>query len=42
MERSKLEPLLGSHAGDSETVTLLFGQRFPELLIAERIRSRDS
>ena len=40
--RSKPEPLFGSHAGESETVILVCGQRFPELLIADRIRSRAS
>ncbi|CAB4599152.1 unannotated protein [freshwater metagenome] len=40
--KSKFEPLLGSHAGESETVTFLFGHSSRELTKAERTRSRDS
>ena len=40
--KSKLEPLLGSHAGESETVTLRCGQTSPQFTSAARIRSRDS
>ena len=42
MGKSKCEPDLGNQAGESETVTFLFGQRSWELSSAERIRSRDS
>ena len=42
MGRSKLEPDFGSHAGESETTTLRFGQLSSELTIAARTRSRDS
>ena len=42
MGKSKCEPDLGNHAGESETVTFLFGQRSWELSNADRIRSRDS
>ena len=40
--RSKEEPLLGNHAGESETVIFLFGQLRLLFRIAARIRSRDS
>ena len=42
MERSKLEPLLGNQAGESETVTFLLGQTSLQFDIAARTRSRDS
>ena len=40
--RSKLEPVLGSHAGERETVIRDWGQRYPEFANALRTRSRDS
>ena len=40
--KSKLDPLLGSQAGDRETVTLRFGQLSLLLVSAARTRSRDS
>ena len=42
IERSKPDPLFGSQAGESETVTFLFGQTSFELINAARTRSRDS
>jgi hypothetical protein len=40
--KSKLEPLLGNQAGESETVTFRLGHTSPQLTIALRTRSRDS
>ena len=40
--KSKLEPLLGNQAGESETVTLRLGHTSPQLTIALRTLSRDS
>ncbi len=42
MDKSKLEPLLGNHAGDKETVTFLFGHVSKQFTSAARTRSRDS
>jgi hypothetical protein len=42
IERSKLEPLFGSQAGDKETVTFLFGHVSKQLTNAALTRSRDS
>ena len=42
IDKSKLDPLFGNHAGESETVTFLFGHTSDELTIAARTRSRDS
>ncbi|MEY3803636.1 MAG: hypothetical protein RL126_780 [Actinomycetota bacterium] len=42
IDKSKLDPLFGSHAGESETVTFLFGQVSKQLTKAARTRSRDS
>ena len=42
IDKSKLDPLFGSHAGESETVTFLFGHTSDELTIAALTRSRDS
>ena len=42
IDKSKLEPLLGSQAGESETVTLRFGQLSLVFIKAARTRSRDS
>ena len=40
--RSNPDPRFGSHAGESEIVTRLFGQVSPEFIRAARTRSRDS
>ncbi|CAB4837863.1 unannotated protein [freshwater metagenome] len=40
--KSNAEPLLGNHAGDSDTVTFLFGQTSPLFTSAARTRSFDS
>ena len=42
IDKSKLEPLFGNHAGDKETVTFLFGQVSTQFTSAARTRSRDS
>ena len=40
--KSKLDPLFGNQAGESETVTFRLGQTSPQLTIALRTRSLDS
>ena len=40
--KSKLDPLFGNHAGDSETVTFRLGHDSAQFTIALRTRSRDS
>jgi len=40
--KSKLDPLFGNQAGESETVTFRFGHTSPQLTMALRTRSRDS
>ena len=40
--KSKLDPLFGSQAGESETVTFRFGQISAQFTIAALTRSRDS
>jgi hypothetical protein len=42
IDKSKLDPLLGNHAGESETVTFLFGHVSKQLTSAALTRSRDS
>ncbi|CAB4843874.1 unannotated protein [freshwater metagenome] len=40
--KSKPDPLLGSQAGESETVVFLLGHTSLQLTMAARTRSRDS
>lgn len=42
IDKSKLEPLLGNQAGESETVTFLLGHVSKQLTNAALTRSRDS
>ena len=42
IDRSKLDPLFGSQAGDRETVTFRLGHVSLQLVSAARTRSRDS
>lgn len=39
---SYTDPIFGSVAGDSASVSLAMGQLFPQLVTAARTRSRDS